>query len=291
MASSTHRRDVYQDVTDTILAALEQGTVPWRKPWASAGLQRNADSGRPYTSINQILLQLSEYADPRWVTFKAAKRMGGSVRKGEKGRRVVFFKSLEVDDRDRPGERKTIPMLRQYTVFNVGQCDGLELEPLEVRDVDHEPIEAAAAIVAGYQDSPPVTHGGDRAFYSPTEDRITLPELSRFEDAESYYSTAFHEAVHSTGHESRLDRGLGTRVAPFGSADYSREELIAEFGAAFLAAEAGISQATLPMSASYIDHWVSMLKADSKAAVWAAGRAQRAADHILGMEVAARELG
>lgn len=282
MASSSERRDVYQDVTDTILEALEAGTIPWRKPWATAGLQRNAVTGRPYTSINQLLLQLSEYGDPRWTTFKGAKQLGGSVRKGEKGRRVVFFKQLQVDDRDKPGEKKTIPMLRQYTVFNVAQCDGLELEPLEVRDLEHEPIEAAQALLEGYSDSPAIAHGGDRAYYAPREDRIQLPEPGRFEDAESYYATAFHESVHSTGHESRLDRGLSERVAPFGSADYSREELVAEFGAAFLSAEAGISPATLPQSAGYIDHWMCVLRADSKAAVWAAGRAQRAADYILG---------
>ena len=287
MASSTTRRDVYQDVTDTILEALEQGTIPWRKPWATAGLQRNADSGRAYTSINQLLLQLSEFGDPRWVTFKGAKRMGGSVRKGERGRRVVFFKSLEVDDRDKPGRKKTIPMLKQYSVFNVTQCDGLDLEPLEVRAAEHEPIDAAQALLEGYADCPAIAHGGDAAYYAPTEDRIQLPEPSRFEDAESYYATAFHESVHSTGHTSRLDRGLGQRVAPFGSADYSREELVAEFGAAFLSAEAGISPATLPRSAGYIEHWMQMLKADKKAAVWAAGRAQKAADYVQGREVAA----
>lgn len=273
----------YQDVTDTILAALEEGTIPWRKPWATAGLQRNAESGRAYSGINQILLQLSEYGDPRWTTLKGAKRMGGTVRRGERGRRVVFWKQLKVKDRE-TGEEKTIPMLRHYTVFNVAQCDALELEPIAVRDADHEPIAAAQQLLDGYSDSPPIEHGGDSAYYSPREDRIQLPELGRFESAEAYYATAFHESVHSTGHESRLDRGLADRVAPFGSADYSREELVAEFGAAFLSAEAGISPATLHQSASYIDHWRRMLKADVKAAVWAAGRAQRAADYVLGRQ-------
>ena len=274
--------NVYETVTEQILAALESGTVPWHKPW-SAGLPRNATTNRPYHGINVALLSMAPYSDPRWLTYKQSVQLGGHVRKGEHGSLITFWKQLRVQDEQDQESTKTIPLLRVYKVFNVQQCEELNLEPVQTRIV--EPIESATAIVANMPNPPSIDHdGGDRAFYRPGNDSIHMPALTSFEGAEEYHSTLFHELSHSTGHESRLNRhGMETGIAAFGSAVYSKEELAAEFGSAFLCAHAGI-QGTLDNSAAYIDGWRRALKADNRMVVSAASQGQRAADFILGGE-------
>lgn len=175
-------------------------------------------------------------------------------------------------------------MLRHYSVFNAEQCEGIEVPgPSEAKAPEpFIPIEAAAAIADGYRGSPRIEHRGGTAFYRPSEDRIQIAEPERFVDRESYYATLFHELVHSTGHTSRLDRGLDSDPSPFGSPDYSKEELVAEMGAAFLAAQSGISPATVEQSAAYINGWRKKLGSDPKLVVHAAGAGQRAADWIMG---------
>lgn len=284
MADKAERLDVYQEVTDRIVAALEEGTIPWHKPWAEAGAQRNLKSGKEYRGVNQLLLGLSDYGSPYWLTFRQAKDLGGSVRKGERSSLVVFWKMLKRADQD-TGDEKLIPMLRHYRVFNVSQCDGLEVPQDERETRTVSPIAACQSIVAGYRNGPTVEHGGSRACYSPARDAVMLPNQSAFESDESYYSTAFHELVHSTGHESRLKReGLELETLRFGSPTYSREELIAELGAAMLAGRAGIVPATIDQSAAYVAGWLGRLRDDRKLIVSAAGRAQRAADRVLGIE-------
>lgn len=276
--------DAYQIVTDRIIEQLESGTVPWAKPWRSVGGHgpTSMQTGRPYQGINVLMLWLQShskgYTSPYWVTFKQAKERGGSVRKGEKATPIVFWRFIEKQEH---GETKRIPFLRYYSVFNTEQCDGIEIpevEPLPERDR----IAAAEALQASMPHRPEVKHGGDRAYYSPTLDYVQVPLMGQFVSSEAYYQTLFHELVHSTGHESRLGRKLDG-WQPFGSESYSREELVAEMGAAFLCAEAGI-EPDVPQSAAYIESWLKALKGDKKLIVTAASQAAKAAAYIVGEE-------
>lgn len=285
------RTDVYQHVTDRILDALNGGTVPWRNPILGSrdtAWPRNLTSRRTYRGINTFLLALTAWAEgyqsPYWLTFKQAQARGGRVKKGEKSTLVVFWKQLTVEDKE-AGKDKLVPLLRHYRVFNTEQCDDIEHpeEDQEKRVREFQPIAEASSIVEGY-DGPSVQHGGHRAFYRPKTDEVQLPEPGRFTTDESYYATLLHELTHSTGHSSRLDRGLDTELAPFGSPDYSREELVAEMGAAFLCGHAGIEPAILGNAAAYIQGWLGRLKDDKRLVVQAAGAAQKAADLILGVE-------
>lgn len=276
---------VYEIITDRILKMLDEGVVPWRKPWhAETDLPRSIRN-RAYRGINVWLLLFRGYTDPRWLTYKQAVELGGVVKRGEKGTPVVLWKRLEIEDEDENGNpvKKTIPFLRYYTVFNVEQTEGCNIKPLPtVEGKQHDPIASAEAIIAGYADKPPVKFGGGRACYMPTEDSIRLPKKETFDKAEEFYTTEFHEFGHSTGHKSRLNREGVENFDHFGSGQYSREELIAEMTAAFLAGEAGIEQATLANSAAYIGSWKQKLQEDPRAVVVAAGAAQKAADYILG---------
>jgi len=284
-------RDIYQEVTDRILGLLNDGTVPWRNPIARGGgdgWPKSLDSGKRYRGVNVFLLATTSwakgYASDYWLTFKQAVKANGSIRKGEKSSLVVFWKQYQKKDRE-TGEEITLPVLKHYNVFNAEQCEGIA--PPDAAAIDPNappfvPLDQAVAIVEGYGDPPSFVEGGSRAFYRPSTDEVHLPEPVRFADRESYYATLFHEIVHSTGHSKRLNRGLDTDLAPFGSPDYSKEELVAEMGAAFLAAVAGISPPTIEQSAAYIDGWRSKLKGDKRLVVTAAGAAQKAADLILG---------
>lgn len=298
---STMTKDGYAEITAKVVEALERGVVPWQRPWrhvTGAGIgSANLRSKRPYRGINVLLLAIAEaangYERPWWVTFKQAKELGGSVRRGEKGTSIYFFKPIVVEDEE-TGKKKTIPLLRSFTVFNVDQCDGLEAKvpaPVETETTRVERIDQAERIVAGFLAAGGPSYSerpSDRAYYSPGADAVVVPERDQFVNGETFYSTVFHELAHSTGHKSRLDREeLG---GSFGSKPYAREELVAELGASFLRGEAGINgEAELDQSAAYIASWLKSLADDPKLVVWAAGRAQKAADLILGRKVEAAE--
>ena len=275
----------YDVIADRILDLLDKGEVPWRKPWSlHPGMRpRNAASNRPYSGINALMLGLSGYSDARWVTFKGAQQLGGHIHRGEKATPIVFWKQFTIQAEDENGDavHKVIPMLRYYSVFNVGQCDGLDLAPIETPE-SFDPIQAAEAVIANMPDRPAMDHdGADRAYYRPSEDRIHLPLRTAFDGAGEYYSTVFHELGHSTGHKSRLNRhGMETGIAPFGSATYSKEELAAEFAAAFLCNESGITN-TVDNSAAYIQGWAKAINKDRRLVVQAASQGQKAADYIL----------
>lgn len=276
--------NVYEIITEQVVKALESGDVPWRKPWhATEDGPRNI-AGRPYRGVNVFLLLASGYTSPYWLTFKQAGERGGRIRKGEHGSIVVFWKTHQVKETGDDGKpvTKTVPILRYYRVWNLDQVEGINPprgEDDEDKPEQHfDPIEAAEKVIANYGNAPEIRHGGNRAFYRPDADVITLPPRESFVTPDEYYSTAFHEMTHSTAHASRLNRKIGTR---FGSHDYGREELVAEMGSAFLCGETGILPATIENSAAYLRSWIRAIKEDTRAVVVAAGQAQRAADHIL----------
>ncbi len=291
ITNKTDRKNVYEEVTEKIITALEDGLVPWTRPWDAAcyGVFRNAITDRPYRGLNILLLNLAAmmlgYTDPRWLTFRTAEKLGARIRKGEKGVRIVFWKFpsvLEKDDQEDTNrtsqtdrEQKVIPFARQYTVFNVEQCEGLTLPSLDPVEevVLNEDNKAAERILA----VPVIRHGGGRAAYSPSADRITMPPRSAFDNLDFYYTTAFHEIIHWTGHSARLARTFGNR---FGDLDYAFEELVAEIGAAFLGAHAA-QPFTEMRHPEYINSWLTILKTDSKAIFTAAAKAQNAADFVL----------
>lgn len=289
----TNHRDIYQEVTDRIVELLDQGTVPWRQPIKRTahgdGFPKSISTKRRYRGINVFLLAATAWAkgydSSYWYTFRQAQQQGGQVRKGERSTLVVFWKQYVTNDRE-TGEEINVPVLRHYNVFNADQVEGVvppDGLPPQDASPPFEPLGEAERIVAGYVRPPRIEHRGNRACYIPPEDRVEIAPPERFESRESYYVTLFHELAHSTGHASRLHRDIGVKLSPFGSPDYSKEELVAELSAAFLAATAGVSPPTIEQSAAYIDGWRKKLVGDKKLIVQAAGQAQRAADHILGV--------
>jgi antirestriction protein ArdC len=279
-------RDLYQEVTDRIVASLEAGVAPGVKPWSGdpEPLPVNASTQRPYRGVNVLLLELETlargYSRNRWITFRQAQELGGHVRKGEHGTQVVFFKMREVPSdsaaKDEAATRR-VPMLRAYTVFNLAQCEGLPShleQPAAVagwsaQDEAEKLLKASGAAIR---------HGGHRAYYSPSDDHIQLPEPGLFEGQGGYYATALHELAHWTGHASRCNRQLGRR---FGEAAYAMEELIAEIGSAFLCAHCRVDGQL--QHASYVANWLQVLKGDKRAVVTAAAKAQQATDYVLGV--------
>ncbi|APZ95870.1 ArdC family protein [Fuerstiella marisgermanici] len=289
--SKRSRRDIYQEVTERILELLDAGTVPWRNPirrGGGDGWPKNLQSGKQYRGVNVFLLAVEAmqrgFSSDYWLTFKQAKTKGGNIQRGEKSSLVVFWKQIEKEDKE-TGEEIKLPVLRHYNVFNVEQCEDIDPPDAVTPDPDappFEPLAAAENIVAGYRDGPAIEYGGTRALYRPSNDQVLMPEPERFESREAFYATLYHELSHSTGISRRLNRGLDENPAPFGSPDYSREELVAEMSAAFLAATAGISEPTVEHSAAYIDNWRKKLKGDKRLVITAAGAAQKATDWILG---------
>lgn len=298
--SKGEKFDVYQAVTDQVVAALEAGTVPWRKPWADVGgVQMNARTRKPYRGINQLLLGMTEFGRPYWLTMKQANDVGGTVRKGERSTLVVFWKrgaynckagdaGATLDPATGAFVRESF-LLRYYRVFNVDQIeglpDGMVPEPDDGGRTPHERDELCETVLHGYVDEHHIgyTEGGSRAFYAPTADAIRVPELQHFESPEAYYSTGFHECVHSTGHEKRLRRPGVVDVATFGTEPYGKEELVAELGASMLAALLGIDTAPLNVNRdAYIGSWLTTIKGDPKLVVQAGAGAQKAADMVMG---------
>jgi antirestriction protein ArdC len=282
--------DVYQIVTDKIVELLEKGTVPWSKPWTVIGgrgvMPTNLVSKKPYRGINVWMLAAAGYGSPFWLSYKQATDLGGSVRQGEKSSLAVFWKRGEVEDKD-TGEMKKTFLLRYYRVFNVEQCDGLEkhlpkVEKPKKGAKKFNPIAEAEQIVEGMPKRPDIKHGGSNAAYSPLFDIVKMPPRESFVDEPKYYTTLFHELTHSTGHASREGRFAGCTedAKQFGSENYAKEELVAEMGAAFLCAVAGLDSTT-DHSAAYIKGWLKALKDDRKLVVNAAAAAHRAADFIL----------
>lgn len=275
------RVDAYQIITDKVIAMIETHGANWTRPWASAGVGGapvSVSTGDQYRGINRLMLGMSGFGDARWGTYNAWKAKGAQVRKGERGTQVLFFKPLSVTDRA-TGDERTIPMAKVYTVFNAEQVDGAPavpaaapMTPKALYDHCEQFIAATGAVVR---------IGGDSACYSPVTDVIKCPHVDQFADVESYYGTLLHELTHWTGHKSRNDRDL---LNKFGSADYAREELVAEMGAAFLCADLGLEPEPRADHAQYIAGWLKALRDDKRLIVKAAKQAQLAADYIHGLQ-------
>lgn len=276
--------DVYQIVTDKIINLLEKGTIPWRKTWSSgAGMAPcNAVSKKPYQGINRFLLGVSQYDSAYWLTFKQAQELGGHVRKGEKATPCIFYKTWQKENEE--GKVDYIPVLRYYSLFNADQCDGLDLpKPVVQTWPENEQIDKAEQVIVEMPDRPAIEIAGSQPCYIPASDKVIIPEIIRFHSSGEYYSALFHELTHSTGHAKRLARDGIVNADSFGSSSYSREELVAEMGAAFLCAYCGIDN-TLENSAAYVQGWLKALRNDSKLAIKAASQAQKAANYILNIQ-------
>jgi len=283
------KKDVYQIITDRVIGMLEQGVIPWHRPWKTSDEEpKNLFSKTGYHGLNVLLLavirEMEGYTTPYWLTFNQARKLKGCVKKGEHGFPITYWNFIDkqVEDAD-TGETKvkTIPFLRYYTVFNVDQCDLPEGTVPQLETREHNSIEACENIQTGYKVCPAIQYGGNKAFYNFRSDFIGMPQKESFDNNEAFYGTLFHELVHSTGHESRLSRG-DFKQAAFGGQDYSKEELTAEMGSLFLCSHAGIDKPIIDNSASYIQGWLTHLQNDKRMVVSAAGKAQKAADFILG---------
>jgi antirestriction protein ArdC len=278
--------DVYEVVTNRIIELLEQGTVPWRRPWTEKGLPMNAISKRPYRGINMMLLNSYDYPHNRFMTWKQIKTIGGSVKRGETGILVVFTKMIdkEVEKNGKKEiERKSI--LRYYKVFNIDQCTDIPEEFLPKQNTQIEPLLECVAIVEGMKDAPNIVHKKPDAFYVPSEDYINMPKMKTFGSREDYYSTLFHELIHSTGHQSRLARKEIYENPKFGTDMYSLEELVAEIGSCYLKSYSGLAISDMSNNAAYINSWLSVFKGDTRILIKAASKAQKAVEYILNPKV------
>ena len=290
------KQDVYTRVTDTILAALEQGTRPWMKPWDAAHAAGPVSrplrhNGTPYKGVNVLMLWLAAmekgYTAPIWMTYDQAKELGAHVKKNERSSLVVYantFKKTERDTASGEDIEVEIPFMKPYSVFNVEQIDGLPAHyyakntpPTLDTAQRHARLDAFFAATKA-----DIRHGGNRAFYTIGEDYIQMPPFETFHSPENYYATLAHEETHWTRHPSRLDRDLGRKK--WGDAGYAMEELVAEIGSAFLCAELGITPEIREDHAAYIASWLKVLEEDKRAIFTAASHAQKAADFLLSLQ-------
>src|SRR5712671_1579904 len=287
----TEKQDIYTRITNQIISHLEKGVRPWVRPWnaehAGGRITRPLrHNGKPYTGINVLSLWASalaqNFAAPIWMTFKQAKELDAHILKGEKGSLVVFADGImrkETDEKTGDEIEREIPFLKGYIVFNVEQIEGLP-------EIFHAKIAPARGPVARIEHAEnffgcmgaTIRHGGDRAYYAQELDYVQMPPFEAFRDAESYYSTLAHELTHWTKHPQRLDRDFGRKS--WGDEEYSREELVAELGSAFLCADLELEQEAREENAAYIATWLEVLKNDNRAIFAAAAKAQRAADYL-----------
>lgn len=273
--------DIYAEITARIIDQMENGIIPWQKPWDANGKAISHATGKAYSLLNQMLLgRPGEY-----LTFKQCQQAGGRVRKGEKSSMVVFWKWIEQEDEE-TGEKKEVPFLRYYNVFHIDQCEGISAKHNQETTFPDgaDTLATAQDIIYDYlsREGVKMTHTeGDQAFYRPATDEVVLPIRKQFISTAEYYSTVFHELTHSTGHPSRLNRL--TRPSFFGTEDYSKEELVAEIGASALVNHVGLeTDHSIRNNAAYIQNWLQVLKDDKRFIVSASGKAEKAVNLILG---------
>ena len=276
---------VNEIITDLIIKKLESGNIPWIKPWNNCGEPKNIITGKEYRGINNLLLSFNGYSNPFYLTINQAKQLKIRIKYDEmkNGHLIVFWKTNKVKDKNNEDIEKQIPMLRYYKVWNLCQCESFP-EKYNVGKIDlneFNPIESCENIISGYKDKPEII-SDNRAFYSPGKDLIGIPDKSLFKSIEDYYSTLFHEMVHSSGSVKRLNRKSLVTSVKFGSEIYSKEELVAEIGNCFICGYAGIMNNTINNSTAYISSWIKVLKSDSNIVISSASYAQKAFDYIIG---------
>jgi len=304
MTKQATTNELYETVTSIIIKALEKGTIPWEKPWSTEGglrsFPRSVSTGKLYTGVNTWLLSLMGYNSPWWITFNQVRKLGGTVKQGEKASPIVFWKFYKTEDKTTKKE-KTIPMLRKFSAFNIEQCELPEKElaklakrldklagkkVVKTDKTDNEKIEVCEKTIRAYLDGQNLqVQDKASAYYTASKDYIGMPTLDTFKTSEHYYATLFHEAVHSTGHSKRLNRKGITENHAFGTVGYAREELTAELGASFLCGITGIdTQPVTENRDAYIKNWLTKLKNDNKCIIVASGKAGKASDYILGKQ-------
>ncbi len=290
----TARDDVYTRVTDAIIAELEKGVRPWLKPWNAEHMAGKINrplrhNGEPYKGVNVLMLWMAAeaqgFASPIWMTFNQAKEMKAGVRKGAKGSLVVYANHLTRTETGEDGEEaeRDVYFMKGDTVFNVEQIEGLPdrfYEPAAPRLDPVQRIDAADLFFANT--GAEIRHGGNQAYYAGVTDHVQMPPFESFRDAEAYCATLAHELTHWTKHPARLDRDFGRKR--FGDDGYAREELVAEIGAAFLCCDLGITPEPREDHASYLAHWLEVLKEDKRAIFQAAAHAQKAVEHLHGLQ-------
>lgn len=272
------QNQVYEKITSQFIEALGRGVVPWKKPFMG---NANFITKKEYQGINALVTACKDFSCPFWVTYNQANGLGGKIKRGEKGSVIAYYHPKErvVENTIGEEEIKKGYFLKYSTIFNLEQVEGIKWEV-----TGHgKTTTNAEAIVANYKNTPEiVSDEQDRAFYSPWRDIVNLPKKGKFVSREEYYSTLFHELTHSTGHVSRLNRAELCNIAFFGDHSYSKEELVAEIGSAFLCHEAGILEATQANSEAYIAGWAKVLGNDPKMIMWAAGQARKAVEYVIG---------
>lgn len=289
----TNRPDLYQSITDQIIAELEKGTAPWHKPWSADHLAGNITrplrhNGVPYRGINVFLLWLAAdskgYSAPFWMTYRQAQELGGCVRKGEKATGIVYASTFSKTEQAEEGgeeEERKIPFLKNYSVFNVEQIEGLPAHYYATEPAKISPADKDANAEAFFAKLPAtVRHGGNQAYYNISQDFIQMPSFESFKTPAAYYATRGHESAHWTRHPTRLNREFGRKR--FGDEGYAMEELVAEISAAYLCADLGLPPAIRHDHAPYLASWLKVLKNDKWAIFTAAAYAQRAVDFLHG---------
>lgn len=271
--------NIFKKITERIINLLDQGEVPWQKPWKSSSIPINLFTQKEYRGINVFLLNMAGYSSPYWLTMLQAEKLGGCIRPDEQGTEIVFW-SMFRKQNESSDDVNTTSFMKSYTVYNIAQCEGIK-DPWQGNLV-FNPIEKCEHIIREMPNRPNIRYRGNSACYLPIEDKIRMPQKESFISEQEYYSTLFHEITHSTGHKSRLDRKSIEKITPFGTPNYSKEELIAEMGASFLCAITGIENKTINNSAAYIQSWIEKLQNDKRLISMAAAQATKAVDYIRG---------
>lgn len=282
-------RNIYKEITDKIIEGLKQGFIPWKKTWTTY-THCNIISLKPYNGVNILLLNLAcwnkGYQSNLWVTYNQAKTLGGNVKKGEKGTNIVYFQLIEKKNngevKNEGDKKEYFPLLRTYSVFNLEQCENINLNKTKVSPrIKIEEIVEAETIIEGYKDRPEIIREMvDIPHYNYETDIIRVP--NSFNNANSYYSVLFHEIIHSTGHTSRLNRNFRKDES---KEEYSEEELVAEIGSCFLSSKAGIEDVeTEKNSIAYIQGWIKVFENNERILVTASSKARKAVDYVLGVK-------